>query len=332
MTVIEKAVQWAIATANNNAHGYSQASRWGPDYDCSSFVIEAYEQAGVPVREAGASYTGNMRGAFISCGFVDVTYAVGIASGYGIEAGDVLLNYAAHTCLAIGGGKVANCRTDEGHPQAGDQSGNEIRIQNYWDGSPNRWNCVLRYKGSPASSSEPTGSSSVNSNLRKGAKGEAVKALQRKLISLGYSCGKCGADGDFGNDTMKAVAEFQEDHNLTATGEVDAKTQEALNSAKKPEEEPDKEPAEKPAADKKEHAWIPPDLSMSSREEDGCVVLQALLNAHGWDCGKADGIFGAKTQAAVNQAKEFYGMKTDGKCTEELWIKLGIDPAVFERR
>ena len=63
--------------------------------------------------------------------------------------------------------------------------------------------------------------------------------------------------------------------------------------------------------------------------DDVDVVLQALLNAHGWDSGKADGVYGAKTQAAVNQAKKFYGMEPDGKCTEELWIKLGIDPAIF---
>ena len=111
-TVIESAVQWAIATANDNSHGYSQASRWGPDYDCSSFVITAYEQAGLKVKEAGASYTGNMRQAFLNCGFVDVTTQCGLSSGYGIQAGDVLLNYSAHTCISIGNGKVANCRTD----------------------------------------------------------------------------------------------------------------------------------------------------------------------------------------------------------------------------
>ena len=145
MTAVEKAVQWAIQTANDNSHGYSQRDRWGPDYDCSSFVIAAYEQAGIPVKRAGASYTGNMRGAFIACGFEDVTEQIGLSSGYGVQAGDVLLNYAAHTCLAIGNGRVANCRTDEGHPQAGDQSGNEIRLQNYWNYP---WNCVLRLKSS----------------------------------------------------------------------------------------------------------------------------------------------------------------------------------------
>ena len=81
MTAVEKAVQWAINTANDNSHGYSQADRWGPDYDCSSFVIEAYEQAGVPVRQGGASYTGNMMGAFLGCGFTDVTSLVNLSNG-----------------------------------------------------------------------------------------------------------------------------------------------------------------------------------------------------------------------------------------------------------
>jgi len=140
-TIPEKAVEWAIQTANDNSHGYSQADRWGPDYDCSSFVITAYRKAGLKL--TGASYTGNMRSAFLNEGFFDATKLVNLGSGGGIQAGDVLLNDAAHTCIAIGAGRVANCRTDEGHPQAGDQSGNEIRLQGYWNYP---WNCVLRYK------------------------------------------------------------------------------------------------------------------------------------------------------------------------------------------
>ena len=36
--VIEKAVEWAISIANDNSHGYDQAHRDGPDYDCSSLI------------------------------------------------------------------------------------------------------------------------------------------------------------------------------------------------------------------------------------------------------------------------------------------------------
>ena len=184
MTVIESAVNWAIQTANDNRHGYSQASRWGPDYDCSSFVISAYEHAGVPLREAGANVTSNMRQAMIACGFVDVTSQCGLGSGYGVQAGDVLLNYSAHTCISIGGGRVANCRTSEGHPQAGDQSGNEIRLQSYWNFP---WNCVLRYRGRETAgkteqSSEAAETTNENHDLtlpvlRYGSTGDAVKIM-----------------------------------------------------------------------------------------------------------------------------------------------------------
>ena len=224
MTVIEKAVQWAIQTANDNSHGYSQVDRWGPDYDCSSFVITAYQQAGLALREAGASYTGNMRNAFLNCGFFDATKLVNLGSGGGIQAGDVLLNYSAHTCIAIGAGRVANCRTDEGHPQAGDQSGNEIRLQSYWNYP---WNCVLRYKEKVATNlqpvANPVASDTATATLPVTQKEDhelVLKTLQRKTnydqnvillqILLTLRNFPCGAiDGYFGEKTESALKKFQ---------------------------------------------------------------------------------------------------------------------------
>lgn len=54
--------------------------------------------------------------------------------------------------------------------------------------------------------------------LKKGAKGKDVKALQTLLIGYGYSCGKYGADGDFGAATEKAVKAFQKANKLTQDG------------------------------------------------------------------------------------------------------------------
>lgn len=209
MTISEKAVLWAINIANDNSHGYSQVNRWGSDYDCSSFVIQAYEQAGIPLRKAGASYTGNMRNAFLACGFIDVTQSCKLSSGSGIKAGDVLLNYSAHTCLSIGNGKVANCRTNEGHPQAGDQSGNEIRIQSYWNFP---WNCVLRLsedrqiKPQPI---EPTEEHELKLKVLKvnNSFSNSVVLLQSLLNERNFPCGS--ADGYFGNKTKSAVIQAQ---------------------------------------------------------------------------------------------------------------------------
>ena len=82
---------------------------------------------------------------------------------------------------------------------------------------------------SPSSSVTPSPSSS--GLLRKGDEGSAVKELQENLIKLGYSCGKWGADGDFGNDTLKAVLKFQEDHHLEVDGVVGSATQNAIKAA-----------------------------------------------------------------------------------------------------
>lgn len=60
--------------------------------------------------------------------------------------------------------------------------------------------------------------------LSKGSSGDTVKALQILLIGYGFSCGECGADGDFGNATRTAVATFQLKNGLTADAIVGPKT------------------------------------------------------------------------------------------------------------
>lgn len=60
--------------------------------------------------------------------------------------------------------------------------------------------------------------------LRKGAKGDNVKALQILLIGRGYSCGSYGADGDFGNATYNAVKAYQKDKGLSVDGICGPKT------------------------------------------------------------------------------------------------------------
>ena len=54
--------------------------------------------------------------------------------------------------------------------------------------------------------------------LRKGAKGDNVKALQILLIGRGYSCGSYGADGSFGAATDNAVRAFQKVKGLSVDG------------------------------------------------------------------------------------------------------------------
>lgn len=60
--------------------------------------------------------------------------------------------------------------------------------------------------------------------LRKGNKGQSVKALQAMLVGFGYSCGSSGIDGDFGSGTENAVRKYQAKKGLEVDGIVGTKT------------------------------------------------------------------------------------------------------------
>lgn len=138
---IQSAIDWAVATAADDTHGYSQQTRNGnPNYDCSSFVIAAYDSAGIPVKEAGASYTGNMKNAFIKCGF---EWIPGTPKMEDLLPGDVLLSEHDHTEMYIGDGKNVGAHGNLDGVD-GDSSGKELNVSNY----PKRqWDGVLRYTG-----------------------------------------------------------------------------------------------------------------------------------------------------------------------------------------
>lgn len=59
-------------------------------------------------------------------------------------------------------------------------------------------------------------------------KGDDVKTVQNLLISKGFSCGSCGADGIFGEKTKSAVVAFQHVKGLKEDGIIGTKTISAL--------------------------------------------------------------------------------------------------------
>lgn len=153
MSKTEKATKQMESWAQDSSHGYDQDYRWGEkgDFDCSSAVIQAWQNAGVPVKAKGATYTGDMRTVFLSCGFKDVTSKVNRSTGSGLLRGDVLLNETHHVAMYCGNGKEVEASINEkgtAHGgQPGDQTGKEFLIRSYRNYP---WDCVLRYSESSA--------------------------------------------------------------------------------------------------------------------------------------------------------------------------------------
>lgn len=63
------------------------------------------------------------------------------------------------------------------------------------------------------------------------------------------------------------------------------------------------------------------DLEMKARSQD-VKILQALLNAWGFECGKADGIYGVKTLDALLNFKKKVGLERSDKVNMTVWNKL----------
>lgn len=231
MSVIEKAIEWAMAIANDPAHGYDQTKRWGPDYDCSSFVISAFKAAGLSLT---ATFTGNMKYDFLRNGFRDVVRESGVElnMGSGLMRGDVLLNELKHTAIYLGDGTVIQASLNERGGitggQSGDQTGGEIGVSRYRNYP---WDCVLRY-GEETENDYPSGSvghlpsqgeaSEMERQLpvlRLGDSGGAVLSMQLLLIhKWAISCGADGADGEFGINTKTGLEKFQRGRGIGADG------------------------------------------------------------------------------------------------------------------
>lgn len=185
MSRIDSAVKWAVGIAQNNSHGYSQIHRWGPDYDCSSLVISAYQQAGIPVKDRGATYTANMYNAFIKCGFQDVTAKVNLQTGSGLKKGDVLLNHQCHTAMMTSAKNLVQASIDENGQiwgtKTGDQTGYEIFTRSYYNYP---WDCVLRFPEAKATTTtttkKPTTTAKTTTKTHTVVKGETVSSIAKK--------------------------------------------------------------------------------------------------------------------------------------------------------
>ncbi|MBP1971565.1 peptidoglycan hydrolase-like protein with peptidoglycan-binding domain [Virgibacillus natechei] len=92
-------------------------------------------------------------------------------------------------------------------------------------------NTVRGWLGDP-SPKQKVKSSTTTWYLSSGDRGSEVKDMQQDLINLGYDLGSYGADGVYGNDTKKAVTQYQRDNNLQVDGIYGVESRGAMSSAR----------------------------------------------------------------------------------------------------
>lgn len=149
-----------------------------------------------------------------------------------IQVGEYLWT-DGHCGIYVGNGVAVECtyRWDDGVQETAVfnitcESSNKGR---YWKKHGKLPYIVYEVEEEPESVPDPEGDYTLAFNyLRKGDKGESVKAVQTLLIGRGYSCGGTGADGDFGGNTEKAVKAFQADCEIEVDGIVGADTMSRL--------------------------------------------------------------------------------------------------------
>lgn len=136
----------------------------------------------------------------------------------------VFMRDMSHVGVYIGGGYVVEAT---GHARGVVKTKLAGRGWGLW-GKP-RW---ISYDGAaqptqPVQPAKPTGSALTVSGLpllRFGDKGECVRSAQLLLIGRGYSCGRCGADGEIGQDTFNAAVAYQRACGLQQDGIIGAQT------------------------------------------------------------------------------------------------------------
>ena len=143
MASLEKAVKWAEMIAADDTHGYDQAHRNDPDYDCSSLVGTALNQAGFPVSKY--STTRNLYEQLKEAGFSACTPPY--------KRGDIHLTPGHHVVMSISPDKIVHASQNEfggaTGGKTGDQTGKEICTRSFYTPSYG-WTYHLRYKAEQA--------------------------------------------------------------------------------------------------------------------------------------------------------------------------------------
>lgn len=142
---------------------------------------------------------------------------------------------------------------------------------------------------------------------RLGDVGPAIAEIRAKLSQLGLLHGATTVGSDAFDPTVdRAVRYFQQDRGLMVTGVVDPTTYRVLDEAR----------------------WRLGDRLLSfvvanPQTGDDVIALQRRLSELGFDVGRVDGVFGARTGDAVREFQRNIGLPPDGTCGPSTFKALG---------
>lgn len=142
--------------------------------------------------------------------------------------------------------------------------------------------------------------------IRQGDTGPAVAEIRRILVTLDLLAGSPDDAGDtFDDGTVRAVRAFQQSRGLTADGRVTEETWQALDAARW-------------RLGSRTLFHSVPNLLVG---EDVRALQERLLEM-GYDVGRADAIYGARTARAVAQFQREVGLAQDGSCGPQTLLAL----------
>ena len=139
--------------------------------------------------------------------------------------------------------------------------------------------------------------------LHAGMSGDAVTALQNSLVAAGYLART--VDGDYGSTTKEAVYLFQKDKGLTATGEADDATRDAIRRAE--------------GAGYRNGGGV---VYAEGNRGDVISDMQQRLQEVGSLKGDIDGVYGGDTVKAVKDFQRSRGFPVSGAIDEVTYRAL----------
>lgn len=277
MSNIEKAVSFMIDIAKDDSHGYDQIHRTGgTDYDCSSLVGTALNQAGFNVKKSSTTRT--LRAQLLACGFK--TVSVGGAR----KRGDIFLKEGHHVVMCTGANNIVHASINEkgkttgGKP--GDQTGKEICVRSFYN-YKGGWDYHFRF--SDAISTQPATKPSTT------PKNDLVALGQQHTIN--YTGHNITVDGINGRNTKANIVRcFQVamNHDYGSRLKVDG------------------------ACGKNTINALGKHYVKYGETQEMVRAVQVALYCYGFNPGKTDAIFGDNTKLAVLQFQRAKGLTADG--------------------